>query len=250
MAWAPTHSTSARTTPAAPTPFSNWCTPDPTSPEALGIDPLDPVVEVFRSIRWHLGGDGIDLRLEIPVPSGAYETHFYVDYTLQIPIAAGEYTVRLYFCEACCPNRHFEVDIQGTTVFPDVSVFSCAGGAMQTAGFLEAEDVEVGDGGLLEIRLLPCADPECPGGTDGNAILSLLEVFGDEIVEPPMDTFVRGVTDSDGSINLTDGVRTLDFLSLGGPAPSPSATTHSASDCGPDGTADGMDCAVRASTRS
>ena len=36
-------------------------------------------------------------------------------------MAAGSYRVGFYFCEACCPNRHERIDIQGETVFQNLS---------------------------------------------------------------------------------------------------------------------------------
>jgi uncharacterized protein (DUF3820 family) len=94
--------------------------------------------------------------------------------------------------------------------------------------------------------------------------------------------FVRGDADSDGTINLTDAVRILNFLFTGGVAPtcldaadaddsgtlaitdairilgwlfsggvrplppSPSGGNYSPGDCGPDPTVDGLDCRVAA----
>jgi hypothetical protein len=136
----------------------NWCNPAPASLAALGFDPSHPPdVDIFRSIRWDNAAE----------PG---------DYVLEIPLDPGSYTVELYFCEACCPNRHFRVDIQGATAFPDVSSGLYAGGANHVAGSLVAEDVEVGEDGILQIALLPCPAPTCPGGTDGNAILSALAI--------------------------------------------------------------------------
>jgi hypothetical protein len=112
------------------------------------------------------------------------------------------------------------------------------------------------------------------------------ELYEGEVVEPPATAFVRGDTNSSGTIDLTDGVVTLNFLFLGGPAPScmdaadtdnngqlvisdavivfsylftggpppvapsPSATAYAAADCGEDaeGGADGLDCAGESDT--
>jgi hypothetical protein len=131
-----------------------WCSPSPESLAALGLTPADAVP--LQSIRWDNGADAID-------------------YALEIPLAAGSYDVELYLCEACCPGRHFSITIEGATAFPDVSSGLYAGGASHVAGRLVAEGVEVADG-LLNITLLPCLDPACPGGGDPNSILSALGI--------------------------------------------------------------------------
>jgi hypothetical protein len=132
----------------------NWCNPNPAALETLGFDPANANdVAIFQSMRWDNAADGSP-------------------FTLNLLLDPGFYDVTLYFCEAGGPNRHFKVQMQGTTVFPDVSSATYAGGAAHTPGQMTAEDVYVGDSGILEIRLLPCPNPECPGGTDGNPVLS------------------------------------------------------------------------------
>ncbi|MBI4585103.1 MAG: hypothetical protein HY717_13915 [Planctomycetes bacterium] len=127
----------------------------PDSVTALGFDPLSfEDLAIFNSIRWDVGGDGIDFRMEIPVPNG-------------------KYLLNLFFNEGCCPQRHFKIEIQGTVVDPDVS---------HAIGMLERrsyKDVAVSDN-LLRIALLPCPDPECPGSLDTNAIINAIEVLSGE----------------------------------------------------------------------
>lgn len=144
--------------------IGNWCSPSAASMAALPTPELNPTVKFaasdavpFQSIRWDAGGDASPYRLQIPVPPGSY-------------------TVCLYFCENCCPNRHEKVTIQGELRFPDVHTGSYAGGATQVPGLLYVEDVLVGEDGILDILLEGCLQPECPGGTDGNPVLSALAV--------------------------------------------------------------------------
>ncbi len=142
----------------------NWCSVSAASMAALPTPEGNPTVKFaasdsvpFQSIRWDLGGDASP-------------------YRLQIPVAPGSYRVNLYFCENCCPFRHEKVTIQGILRFSDVHTGSYAGGATHVPGLLYVEDVIVGEDGILDILLEGCLDPECPGGTDGNPILSALAV--------------------------------------------------------------------------
>ncbi len=206
----------------------NWCAADPFGLEELGFDPGDPATnELFQSIRWDVGADGISWIMEFPVPDG-------------------NYTVNLYFIECCCADRHFKVEIQGELVIDDIHQDLITGVSGNSI-----EGVEVFDG-LLQIALLPCADPECPGGVNGDALVSAIEILPEDLVLPPDEicdngidddrdgradcddtdcsetaqcqepaepTFVRGDANSDGSINLTDGVVPLLYLFSGGAAP-------------------------------
>lgn len=139
--------------------IEGWCAPDPAALSALGFNPGNPAdVDILRSIRWDSGGDAID-------------------YVLEIPVDPGSYTVDLYFCESCCLNRHFKVNLQGATVFADVSNTLYAGGATHTPGLLSATEIEVAEDGNLNVTLLPCLPPECPDGGDANPILSALAVI-------------------------------------------------------------------------
>ena len=138
----------------------SWCNPSPESVAGVGFAGNPADIDILRSIRWDTGNDGID-------------------YTLAFPLRPGLYDVELYFCEACCPQRHFKVDMQRTNVFPDVHSGLYAGGASHVPGLLRAEDIEVGGDQLLSISLLPCPDPECPGSGDINAILSALAITED-----------------------------------------------------------------------
>jgi hypothetical protein len=139
--------------------IEDWCTPSAASLQALGFDPSAAAdVDILRSIRWDPAGDGHD-------------------YVLEVPVAAGSYSVELYFCEACCPQRHFKAFVQGALAAADVHVGSYAGGQLHAAGRLRLDDVTVGANERLNITLLSCPDPECPGGADGNAILSALAII-------------------------------------------------------------------------
>ncbi len=207
---------------------ANWCPADWLGIEELGFDPADPAITaLFQSIRWDVGSDGTSWVMEFPVPDG-------------------EYTVNLFFIECCCADRHFKVEIQGELVVEDIHhdiVSSVSGNSI--------EGVEV-EGGILQIALLPCGDPECPGGVNGDALVSAIEILPENLVLPPEEicdngvdddrdgrtdcddtdcsetaqcrepagpTFVRGDANSDGSINLTDGVVPLLYLFSGGAEP-------------------------------
>ncbi len=179
--------------------IEGWCNPSAASVSALvadsslgvnfnGSHPGD--VNLFRSIRWDLGG-------EAP------------DYVVEIPIAPGSYRVAAYFCESCCPNRHSKVLIQGEVAFPDVSVASYAGGATHTPGVHEQADVMVGEDGILNLTLLGCLDPECPGGGDGNPTLTALAVVPSDF-DPCSDPGFRACpgglgssVDGDGNVSLS-----------------------------------------------
>ena len=265
----------------------NWCAADPFGLEELGFDPGDPATnEIFQSIRWDVGTDGINWVMEFPVPDG-------------------NYPVNLYFIECCCADRHFKAEIQGELVIDDIHQDLMTGVSGNSL-----EGVEVFDG-LLQIALLPCADPECPGGVNGDALVSAIEILPEDLVLPPNEicdngidddrdgradcddtdcsetaqcrepaepTFVRVDANSDGSINLTDGVVPLLYLFSGGaepacldatdtndtrtveitdaivifswlfsggaaPAePSPLSPGYSAEECGEDLSEDGLDC--------
>ncbi|MBI4585102.1 MAG: hypothetical protein HY717_13910 [Planctomycetes bacterium] len=109
--------------------------------------------EIFGSIRWDNGGDMNSYQLDLPVPNG-------------------DYLVNLYFFEACCPQRHFQVHVQGQAIDADLSM---AEYQSPNTGRLSVENTMV-TGGLLNVTLLPLAAP-CPAGLDCNAILSALEVL-------------------------------------------------------------------------
>jgi len=147
-----------------------WCNPAAATIEALeiglpenGCPGFDPATDatMFRSIRYDLG-----------VAAG--------DYVLEVPVDAGTYTVDLFFCEACCPQRHFSVSVQGGGQFPDVSNGFYAAGATHTPSRLSVTDIVVEEGGVVRVELLPCEEPDCPGGTDPNPILSAMAIIPTE----------------------------------------------------------------------
>ncbi len=121
----------------------------------LGFDPFGAERSMFSTIRWDDAARPGEFRMEIPFPNG-------------------EYLVNMFFNEACCANRHFKIDIQGTLVDPDVSAERWGG--LHRLGRASYPDIAVTDN-LMKITLLPCPDPECFGGTDGNAIINALEIL-------------------------------------------------------------------------
>lgn len=136
---------------------SGWCTAAASIDEPLSMGhPGDRAV--FGSIRWDLGGDGIPYIYEIPLPNG-------------------EYTVNLYFCEACCPNRHYSIAIQDEVVEPDVHSGFFAAGTQQVGvlSYGTADAPIVVEDMVLKIELTGCA--QCAEGADINAILNAIEVI-------------------------------------------------------------------------
>jgi len=139
----------------------------------------------------------------------------------------------------------------------------------------------------------PTIVPEdCGNGIDDDGD-GLIDCDDDDCAEvgppdcpPPADTFVRGDSNSSGTIDLTDGIRTLNFLFTGGPEPTcldaadssddgqlgindaiqvfsylftggpppqdpaPSSANYPPSDCGSDATNDELDCAEQSPTCS
>jgi len=96
---------------------------------------------------------------------------------MEIPVENGVYTVNLYFNEAGGPNRHFQIEIQGTIVDEDVSSLDYNPANPGTPGWvgrLPFEEILVEDG-ILRIGLLPC--PACPGATDINPIIDGVEIL-------------------------------------------------------------------------
>ena len=54
-------------------------------------------------------------------------------------------------------------------------------------------------------------------GCDTTVLTGSIAVAGSG--PPPGNKFIRGDTNSDGSVNITDGIYVLNFLFLGGPSP-------------------------------
>ncbi|MGQ9590003.1 MAG: malectin domain-containing carbohydrate-binding protein [Planctomycetota bacterium] len=160
----------------------------------LGFSPESPVdFYLFTTIRWDVGADGIEWRMEIPLANGTYTVSFYFAENFWKP----------------ADRRHFTIELQGEIVKEDQ--FAREVGVLER---LTYEGVEVTDG-FLRIALLPCFD--CPGTVqDTNAILQALEVTG---AGTGGRVFHRGDANGDGSINITDGIFVLNYLFLGGPAP-------------------------------
>ena len=131
-----------------------WCVPSDDGLAALGFDGADPNdVALLGSIRWDLGAEAPSYILQIPLEGGA-----------------GVYDLDLYFGECCCPQRHFSIFVQGEMRVMDVS------NPIGLPGLVEIPGVFVLDDGVLEIELVACSDPDCPGGTDPNPILSASEI--------------------------------------------------------------------------
>ena len=79
--------------------LTNWCVPkSPDTINNFGFDANDANdVALLTSLRWDVGADTDNYDLEFSVPNG-------------------EYIVSLYFFECCCPQRHFQIEIQGEVV--------------------------------------------------------------------------------------------------------------------------------------
>ncbi len=175
----------------------NWCAPAPDTVEKLGFDPTNAAdLSLLGTIRWDVGGDGVDFLLEIPIEDNVYD-------------------VNLYFNECCCTNRHFKISLEDEIVDDDVSYLDYDDSpALTRAGRLSFEDIEVADG-FLSVGFLPC--PECPGAADTNAIVNAIEVIATDEPPPPPQRFVRGDVDASGAINIADAIRIFGFLFLGDP---------------------------------
>jgi hypothetical protein len=164
-----------------------WCAnPAADSMTALGFDPTNPLDrEIFGSIRWDNGGD--------PSP-----------FLMEFPVADGDYLVNMYFCEACCPQRHFKARIEGVTVDADISSADYGGvGRLALLGFPQSLVLD----GALTIELLPC--PECPGQGDTNAIINALEIIRTGDV-PTLQ--LGGDCNQDGVLTITDLVCGVSLL--------------------------------------
>ncbi len=139
----------------------NWCPQTPESVEALGFDPTNPNdTSILGTIRWDVGGDGVDWMLELPLADDGEDS----------------YTVTMYFNECCCPGRHFQIAIEEELVEEDVAASDFfQAGSLANVGARVYEDIIVDDGALT-VHFIPCPDPDCPGANDINAICSAIEV--------------------------------------------------------------------------
>ena len=172
----------------------------PDSLEPIGFDPEHQGDRyIFNTIRWDEGANP-------------------PDFIMELPIADGVYMVNMYFNEGCCPDRHFQIEIQGEIVEEDVSFldYVLEDPALGKAGVISFPEVQVTND-LLVISLLPCGDPLCPGSTDVNAIIDGLEILGEG--KPPVEQFRRGDTDINGRMELTDAIGVFNFLFITGVPP-------------------------------
>jgi hypothetical protein len=177
----------------------NWCVPlsrdNADSMQSLGLDPFTESDQaIYNSIRWDLGDDDGDfLAGELNDIDGGD-----VDFRLAIPVPNGNYLVSTYFTECCCPNRLFQIEIQGEIVAESVSAASYSAlGTLGRTGRLSFDNISVANN-VLEINFLPCAF-DCPPGTDFNAIIDAIEVLpaGTQLKTCPRDLICS--TGADGA---------------------------------------------------
>ena len=144
--------------------IENWCSRDSVnesdSMRSLGLDPTNPNDQgIFNTIRWDVGADGLDFRLEIPVPNG-------------------DYVLNLYFTECCCFGRHFQLEVEGDLYDDDIHAGDYSSvQRLGRTGRLSFDGVQVSDN-ALSIGILPCpiCDPT-PFALDTNAIIDAIELL-------------------------------------------------------------------------
>jgi len=107
----------------------------------------------------------------------------------------------------------------GDGVFPDPQFINMDVDGLPTNGCPESPVLEVTQGYIRFHQLQANSNP--PGNDVNGGDFVLLEIWCVGEIDPPDGVrFVRGDADSSGSINLTDGVAVLNYLFLGGAAPS------------------------------
>lgn len=158
------------------------------------------------------------------------------DITYRIPVSPGDYDVTLLFAEGCCsggceniddpassggPCRVIDILLNGVLVEDQFSQHVEAQRALgelgenlpnEDWGVALARTYTVRNATKIEVTLKDLGS----GNPPDNPSIKGISV---EKVTRPGPLFVRGDANSDNEINLTDGIKTLSFLFLGGPAP-------------------------------
>ncbi|MCH2581527.1 MAG: discoidin domain-containing protein, partial [Planctomycetes bacterium] len=206
-----------------------WANPNPASVAALGFGGTAEDVNIFRSIRWDVGGDADDWHMEIPIPNG-------------------EYTVNFYLCEAGGDGRHYSLWLEDAVVEEDAHSLAFPVGegivpGQNIAGRYSFE-TEVVDGSL-HVGLTP-PPAGTPGAADINAILNALEILPlgfDPCDDPTVGRCATGARceqvweRTDGGL---DGVDLGENIALGGIATQSSEGWGGAPGRAIDGNTDGI----------
>ena len=206
-----------------------WANPNPASVAALGFGGTAEDVNIFRSIRWDVGGDADDWHMEIPIPDG-------------------EYTVNFYLCEAGGDGRHYSLWLEDAVVEEDAHSLAFPVGegivpGQNIAGRYSFE-VEVADGSL-HVGLTP-PPAGTPGAADINPVLNALEIIPlgfDPCDDPAFGRCATGANCSviwertDGGL---DGVDLGENIALGGIATQSSEGWGGAPGRAIDGNTDGV----------
>ena len=206
-----------------------WANPNPASVAALGFGGTAEDVNIFRSIRWDVGGDADDWHMEIPIPNG-------------------EYTVNFYLCEAGGDGRHYSLWLEDAVVEEDAHSLAFPVGEGIVAGQNIAGrysfETEVVDGSL-HVGLTP-PPAGTPGAADINAILNALEILPlgfDPCDDPTYGRCATGAScatiweRTDGGL---DGVDLGENIALGGIATQSSEGWGGAPGRAIDGNTDGF----------
>ena len=236
--------------------IADWCAASFASIEELGFDAFGPMASVLSSIRWDSDSFSSPFELELPVPDGEYTVnlffiecccanrHFSIsleDEMVYDDVHQGDFSPG--------PNVAGGIgfySFEGIEVFDgslSISFVGIPGGdvnALVTALELIPEDLvpeEICDNGIDDDRdgQTDCDDVGCiladaciPAEICGNGIDDDRDGRADCDDEDCVDAanclqdgplFVRGDANSDGSVNLTDGVVPLLYLFSGGAAP-------------------------------
>jgi len=237
--------------------IANWCAPDILSLEELGFDPFGPMASALSSIRWDSDSLNSPFELELAVPEGEYTVNlFFIEcccpnrhYSISIEgelvwedVHQGDFSpgpnvaggIGFYSFEGVevfdegltitltgIPGGDVNALITALEVIPEDIVVrpeNCTNGIDDDRdGSTDCDDTDCAD-------VVACIPAEiCDNGIDddrdGRADCDdtdCAEAANCEVVGP---RFVRGDTNSDGSINLTDGVIPLLYLFSGGAPP-------------------------------